>query len=418
MATPETMSFHNANALSERERVRLRIQQGTKASSPDIRSYRRQHLQIYQPHATLADNSTGSKNRPFYATKDESHISLEDKVRMRGGVLSTPEGQKYAQFILKRRARDTTKQELEAQGIEPSTVFPEGADLTLTPDESKSLELNNLLQGISDAVNAGDFSGLTITELKNIPRLMITTLPKMSQSNFTELVRFIEELLEELEAIIEPKEDEDDDDATGAMSRGNKTVSGAERIFNFLEIIVIMLRQFAKVIGADEATKTATLKALVNEYFGLRKSTAESILQKPEQKRVVDLRSGQPIAPGEQRAPAQKPPARRRLPVAPRAPPPVPRSNAVEAKVEDEEAPRAEAPRRAPRLTEEQRAFEAQMEVAYKLAKSKVDGKRQQGLARLAEGARALGKRVPADAMGSRTKLKNLIEKDTPFILG
>ena len=324
MATPEVMAFRNANALSERERVRLRIQQGTKASSPDIRSYRRQHLQIYQPHATLPDNSTGSKNRPFYATKDESHMSLEDKVKMRGGVLSTKEGQKYAKFILNRRAKDIVKQDLEAQGIEPSTVLPSD-DLVLTPDESKSLELNTQLQSISDAVVNRDFSGLTITELKNIPRLMISTLPKMTQSRFAELVRFIEELIEEAEAIAEPKEDIDDD-AT-QIKLGDKTTQGAERIKNYLEGILAMLEEFAKVIGRDEASKTATLKALVNAFLGIGKSSGR-IVPRPDQFRVVDKRSAQPMASGEQRAqPVDvNKPIRRVLPKpkAPLPPPPPP----------------------------------------------------------------------------------------------
>jgi hypothetical protein len=416
MATPEVMSFHNANAISERERVRLRIQQGTKASSPDVRSYRRQHLDIYQPHATLADNSTGSKNRPFYATKDESHISLEDKVKMRGGVLSTPEGQKYAKFILNRRAKDITMQDLEAQGIEPSTVLPTDNDLVLTADESKSLELNTLLQSISDAVDARDFSGLTITDLKNIPRLMITTLPKMTQNRFAELVRFIEELIDELEAITEPKEDLDDDE--DELKPDSKATAGADRIKNYLENILVLLREFAKVIGRDEASKTATLKALVNEFLGLRKSTSKSIIPPTGQFRVVDKRSRQPIASGEQRAQPidVNKPVRRVIippPPRPRAPPPPPPAPAEEEREEEEDST---APPPVRRLTAEQKAFEARMDEAYRLAKSKVAGRREAGLATLREGAIALGKKVPADA--TRTKLKNLIEKGTPYVLG
>ena len=415
MATPEVMAFHNANAISERERVRLRIQQGTKASSPDVRSYRRQHLQIYQPHATLADNSTGSKNRPFYATKDESHISLEDKVKMRGGVLSTPEGQKYAKFILNRRAKDIVKQDLEAQGIEPSTVLPD-TDLVLTADESKSLELNTLLQGISDAVDARDFSGLTITDLKNIPRLMITTLPKMTQNRFAELVRFIEELIDTLEGIIEPKEDADDDDDTGEMTVGDKATRDAERIRGFLENILTILRQFAKVIGRDEGAKTATLKALVGEFLGLRKSNAKDIIPRPNQTKIFlsDKRARQPMASGEQRAvPADmNKPVRRIIvrpppPLVPAPPPP------AEEEREDEDAPARVAPRR---LTAEQKAFEARMDIAYKLANSKVPARRERGLADLAEGVVELGKPVPANP--TRTKMKNLIEKDGVFVLG
>lgn len=415
MATPESMSFHNANALSERERVRLRIQQGTKASSPEVRSYRRQHLAIYAPHATLPDNSTGSKNRPFYATKDESHTSLEEKMKMRGGVLSTKEGQKYAQFILKRRAKDIIKQDLEAQGVEPSTVLPSD-DLTLTPDESKSLELNTLLQSINDAVNSRDFSSLTITELKNIPRLMINTLPKMTQSKFAELVAFIEETAEEAEAVAEPKEDIDDDETE--LKPGDKATAGAERILRYLEGLLALLEEYAKVIGADEATKTATLKTLVSSFLGLRKTGVEKSVPRLGQTKVVDKRSAQPMASGEQRAvplDANKPVLRRVIqpkppkPIAPPPPPPQP-----EAKEEAEEDSTAPPPRR---LTAQQLEFERKMDNAYKMANSKVATRKAQGLAELRAGAIALGKKVPAGEV-SRTKLKNLIEKGTPYVIG
>lgn len=416
MATPEVMSFHNANALSERERVRLRIQQGTKASSPDVRSYRRQHLAIYAPHATLPDNSTGSKNRPFFATKDESHISLEDKVKMRGGVLTTPEGQKYAQFILKRRAKDIIKQDLEAQGVEPATVLPQDTDLVLTADESKSLELNNLLTAIDDAIEVGDVSTLTVQELKNIPRLLVAVLPTVSQSRLGELVDFVGDLIDKLEEIAEPDEDVDDEEE-GLTAEPSKNRKNAERVLEFFRNILAFLREFAKVIGRDENTKRTALNALVKELFGVRKSTATSIIQRPVQKSVLDKRSAQPMASGEQRGVAKEVQntnvLRRRMQIAPKpiqAPPPPPPEEA-EAKVEEAEAPAVR------RLTKAEMEFERRMDEGYKLAKSKVAERRNRGLAILREGAVALGKKVPAGEV-SRTKLKNLIEKDTKYVLG
>jgi hypothetical protein len=56
------------------------------------------------------------------------------------------------------------------------------------------------------------------------------------------------------------------------------------------------------------------------------------------------------------------------------------------------------------------------MEIAYKLANSKVPARRERGLAVLAEGVVELGKPVPENP--TRTKLKNLIEKDSVFLLG
>lgn len=421
MATPAVIGFHNATGIEERNKVRLRIQQGTKASSPQIRSYRRQHLDIYQPHATLPDNSTGSKNRPFYASKDESHYSLEDKVKMRGGVLSTKEGQKYAKFILNRRGNDIRAKELVSQGIEPSSVMPTG-DLVLTPDESKSLELNNLLQGVSDAIEASDFSGLTINDLKNIPRLMINTLPKMTQQNFAELNEFIREMTEELDAIINPKSDRADDEVE--LQLDTKSTSGARRIKEYLDRILLLLRNFAKVMGRDEASKVATLRALVSEFFSIRPSDSSVVVPSEGQMRVVDRRAFQPIAPGEKRAlprPAKRKALRRKTPSRapsppPRAPSPPPRvvppaeEERREAEDDEKEASAVvSAPDvRSPALTPEQRQIQADLFQAHFDAGIKSDpARREEGLDFLRNTARRLSLKV--DNKMSRTVLKGKI---------
>lgn len=461
MATPAVIGFHNATAIEERAKVRFRIQQGTKASSPQVRSYRRQHLDIYQPHATLPDNSTGSKNRPFYASKGEKSFSLEDK--MSGGVLSTKEGQKYGKFILNRRANDIRAKELVAQGIEPSSVMPTG-DLVLTPDESKSLELNNLLQGVSDAIEASDFSGLTINDLKNIPRLMITTLPKMTQQNFGELVGFIEEMVLELEAIINPKEDIDDDRKELVLD--SKSTNGAKRIYEYLSRLIVLLRDFAKVMGRDEATKVVALRALVNEYLGIRKTTSESIVPNLKQEIIKVGRIPRPGVAPPRPPPPPSPPssppssaASSRAPSAPssRAPsvPPSPRPRDEEREEEEDEEdedspPRvvkrplvvkavdakaarlaAEAARLAaearaleeaapavsgrPNLSEAERKLERELNNAYNLTKSKVVSRSQKGFNTLRAFLDQIGVGYEADA--SRTKLKNAIEKNSKYYI-
>jgi len=426
MATPAVIGFHNATGIEERNKVLLRIQQGTKASSPQIRSYRRQHLDIYQPHATLPDNSTGSKNRPFYASNGESSFSLED-MKMRGGVLSTKEGQKYGKFLLNRRANDIRAKDLVAQGIEPSSVLPSG-ETVLTPDESKALELNNLLQGVSDATEASDFSSLTIADLKNIPRLMITTLPTMTDQNFAELFEFIREMTEELEAIITPKSDRADDEVE--LRLDTKSTAGAKRIYEYLRRLLVLLRDFAKVMGRDEASKTATLRALVNEFLGIRKTTSTSIVPSEGQMRVVDRRAFQPIAPGEQRA-STKPVVKRKLmkgvvrrvpvvgippPSPPRLPsrPPSPPARPVDDEKEPEEEERpavasASASASAlPRgLTQADREAIEFYKYAHSEAGSKEVARREPGLQTLRDFARSLGIRNVETL--TRTVLKNKI---------
>lgn len=435
MATPAVIGFHNATAIEERAKVRFRIQQGTKASSPQVRSYRRQHLDIYQPHATLPDNSTGSKNRPFYASKGEKSFSLEDK--MSGGVLSTKEGQKYGKFILNRRANDIRAKELVAQGIEPSSVMPTG-DLVLTPDESKSLELNNLLQGVSDAIEASDFSGLTINDLKNIPRLMITTLPKMTQQNFGELVGFIEEMVLELEAIINPKEDIDDDRKELVLD--SKSTNGAKRIYEYLSRLIVLLRDFAKVMGRDEATKVVALRALVNEYLGIRKTTSESIVPNPK-KEIIKV--GKLPKPGVPRPPPPPPPPSSapssRAPSAPPSPRPRDEEREEEEDEEDEDSPPRVVKRRPlvvvpagtfaaraseeaapavsgrPNLSEAERKLERELNNAYNQANSKVVSRSQKGFDTLRAFLDQIGVMYEADA--SRTKLKNAIEKNSKYFI-
>lgn len=444
MATPAVIGFHNATAIEERAKVRFRIQQGTKASSPQVRSYRRQHLDIYQPHATLPDNSTGSKNRPFYASKGEKSFSLEDK--MSGGVLSTKEGQKYGKFILNRRANDIRAKELVAQGIEPSSVMPTG-DLVLTPDESKSLELNNLLQGVSDAIEASDFSGLTINDLKNIPRLMINTLPKMSQQNFAELYEFIREMTEELEAIINPKEDIDDDRKELVLD--SKSTKGAKRIYEYLARLLVLLRDFAKVMGRDEATKTATLRALVNEYLGIRKTTSESIVPNPKKEIIKVGRIPRPGVAPPRPPPPPSPPSSApssapssRAPSRPPSAPPSPRPRDEEREEEDDEEDEDSPPRvvkrplvvvpagtfatRAseaaapavsgrPNLSEAERRLERELNNAYNQANSKVVSRSQKGFNTLRAFLDQIGVRYEADA--SRTKLKNAIERNSKYFI-
>nr|WPF46803.1 MAG: hypothetical protein [Lake Baikal virophage 12] len=455
MATPAVIGFHNATGIEERNKVLLRIQQGTKASSPQIRSYRRQHLDIYQPHATLPDNSTGSKNRPFYASKGEPSFSSED-MKMRGGVLSTKEGQKYGKFLLNRRANDIRAKDLVAQGIEPSSVLPSG-ELVLTPEDSKALELNTLLQSISDAVDARDFGGLTITDLKNIPRLMITTLPKMTQRNFGELVEFIGELTEELEAIVEPKEDVDED--RKELQLESKTQNQADRIKNYLLNILALLRDFAKVMGSDEGTKIATLRALVGDFLGLSKYKPTSVIPQSGQASVLKRRlgqvvrdAGQPIASGEQRNLPQDVNARIAVSTAPkprRAPRPLPArgvrrprpaSPALPASLpppddekepEDEEEDEDEAPPplpkkilirkkqsvvvAPPRLTEAEKRVENGLNEAFRLTNSSMASRIMEGMKRLRAFLDEVG--VQWEEKDSRTKLKNFIEKNSKYFI-
>lgn len=197
MATPAVQQFHNDNMRQERERVLLRIANGTKASSPQIISFRQSH----PTYRGVPDNSLGSKTMPFFASKDESQCPLEDKLRMRGGVLHTKAGKEYGYEILKRRARDDINQRAAAEGLPPTP-----APLTeLSEEESKSLELDQLLNALSDAIATGDIRAINQSiNVTLLPRLMVALAPTFSGAKLGALESFISNMWDKLVTQYEP----------------------------------------------------------------------------------------------------------------------------------------------------------------------------------------------------------------------
>ena len=184
MATPAVQQFHNDNMRQERERVLLRIANGTKASSPKVIGVRQSH----PTYKGLPDNSTGSKTMPFFANKDESHCPIEEKIRMRGGVLHTKAGKEYGYEILKRRARDDINQRAAVEGLPPTP-----APLTeLSEEEQKSLELDQLLNALDDAIETGDVRAINqAINITLLPRLLVALAPTFSGNKLGSLESFI-----------------------------------------------------------------------------------------------------------------------------------------------------------------------------------------------------------------------------------
>lgn len=96
MATLPAINFHNEKMAQERARVMLRIQNGLKSDSSALIARRMMNPSF----KGLPDNSTGSRNMPFFATKNEINVPLEAKIAARGGMhprqpslgLELPEG--------------------------------------------------------------------------------------------------------------------------------------------------------------------------------------------------------------------------------------------------------------------------------------------------------------------------------------
>jgi hypothetical protein len=275
MASPATIDFHNAKMAQERARVALRIANGTKASSPNIISYRHSHPSF----KGLPDNSTGSRNQPFFAMKDESQVSLEDKLAarmMRGGVLSTDAGQKYAKSILKRRAIDTTNEDLAREGlpVQPPPL------LELDEVESRSLELNNIIDAIDDSLNAGTAFAIPLSEVSKLPRLLIALSPSFDERKVTALIDVLDDLFQRASTTRGLKQPVPIENATGddediAVAR---LAIPLERSINFLKGAMEVVNM------ADERGKRLALAALAKEIFrgAFKAKEIKNILEQSE----------------------------------------------------------------------------------------------------------------------------------------
>lgn len=187
MATPAVQQFHNDNMRQERERVLLRIANGTKASNNLAIGNRMAH----PSYKGLPDNSTGSKTMPFFAAKDESQCPIEDKIRMRGGVLHTKAGKEFGYKLLKRRAEDDINIRAAAEGLPPSLAAP----TELSQEEQKSLELDLLLNTLDDAIESGDVRSLnTAIDIRLLPRLLVALAFKFDGKKLAALESFIGDL--------------------------------------------------------------------------------------------------------------------------------------------------------------------------------------------------------------------------------
>lgn len=295
MASDAIRAFWNDGVNSERERVLLRIQQGTKASSPHILNKQRLNPGFY--FNPLPDNSSGSKIRPFDLSKDESgRPNAMMKVAMRqrgempltGGVLKD---YRYARNILDRRVRDVKNLDLEAQGL-PAQPEPIAS---LTEVDSRNLELNTLLQNLIDVIGTGAYTQLTINDLKGIPRLLISVIPTYTEDEITQLIQGIED------DILVPLRDTDI----------NRPV--ATTIIKFFDKVMEYLRAMVQIANSDEATKRNASITIGKRIFGskvgrLPENTAVREQGEREQMAMEDVDVG-PGPPAPPMPPAEEQPA-------------------------------------------------------------------------------------------------------------
>lgn len=265
MAGEISRSYHDELRAEERQRVALRIANGTKASSPQIISHRRQH----PDYTGSGGDAVGSFNSPFFANKDESDKQLS------GGVLRHFD---YAQRILKQRAQDDLARTAEKEGIPSALSGIQGEPPILSERESRELELNQLLSALQDEIESGNVGSIAFTEVRQIPRLLISLTPGFSAQELARLRRFIGDMIGDVEVEATRTQDEllspaaaaeADEAADRPLPREERT--NITRINAFLRNILEFIKIAEDDVGSDPPTRVARAKAVAKVLFDPKK---------------------------------------------------------------------------------------------------------------------------------------------------
>jgi len=99
---------------------------------------------------------------------------------LRGGVLSSIEGQKYARDILDRRAS-------QIRQMENPEVPPPSDNRVMTGEDSDKLELYGLLNEVIDNVGTGNYSDLVFGNIRKLTALLIKTAPTLETEDFQDI---------------------------------------------------------------------------------------------------------------------------------------------------------------------------------------------------------------------------------------
>lgn len=208
MTAENVRNWHLQQMAEMRQRVMDRIAVGTKSTSPHTLATRlAEPLKYYNP---LPDNSSGSKSRPFFGARDDSgrptadelvYLRQREEADMRGGAIHNFQ---VAQQLLNRRRQDFQQLEEVKAGLPPT----EPPQSVLTDLESKELELNVLLRNIGDAIESEQLDSLSTSEIKNIPRLLISLSPYFDESRVTEIIGYLESQIQELNAYLDREADD------------------------------------------------------------------------------------------------------------------------------------------------------------------------------------------------------------------
>jgi hypothetical protein len=262
MAGEISRAYHDELRAEERQRVALRIANGTKASSPQIVSYRRQH----PDYTGAGGDAVGSFNRPFFANKDESQKQLS------GGVLRNFE---YARSILGQRAKDDLALQAELQGVPGEVARAEGEPPILSERESRELELNGLLSALQNEVESGNVGSIAFSDVRQIPRLLISLVPGSTPQELARLRRFVGDMINDVE--VEEVRAQDEMDAPGAAAAAPDAIPPEENRDNIKRLNVFLRNIYTYIglaeddSGSDSKTRVARAKAVGKDLFDPKK---------------------------------------------------------------------------------------------------------------------------------------------------
>jgi hypothetical protein len=319
MATLEVIDFHNQQMAQERARVMLRIANGTKASS-SAQIWNRHFNKSYRG---LPDNSTGSRNTPFFITKADAPITFAPSARVsrvmnqeaqqhalplqpmflsdlrsadavhrmkhREEATDALENQiikkdgramaqnvrrkaeslnggvlknyRYARKILGQREADVRNQQLVEDGLPREETLVE-----LDPIESRKLELRQLLQILFNNVASGNFAAFGFLEIKNMIRLLISLSPILTESEMIEIVQALDDASGELTELLN-----DNREASIRDKRADRTIGILYTITNLVNDMRNFLEKMITVVNDALPNKRAAAVQYAKEFSATKK---------------------------------------------------------------------------------------------------------------------------------------------------
>jgi hypothetical protein len=258
MASPAASAFHAEKMAAGKRSVAIRIENGTKATTPRVISYHRQH----RAFNGIPTNPLSSGARLFFVNNDETHKPFASE--MKGGVI---QDFRLAKKLLDQRARSSANIDLASQGLEPNP----SPLLELDAVESRSLELNNQLQQLQDAVEAGEITSSLVPELKNTLRLFVALIPTFTGKQLADFQEFFGNMINILEDKAAQEHQPVQYGAAAAAAGGRVGLTPSEnQVYLFIRNLYEFIRQFAPSVDLPRSEKEIVARAIVKKVFGIR----------------------------------------------------------------------------------------------------------------------------------------------------